>query len=81
MYIKISCDFFLIAMKPKIHHSNHFSHGPPTTSGGPKLTDLREQLGEERNVNRITPIAPMAAPMAPIVHQGWLLLVKGWIIK
>ena len=58
-------------MKPKIHHSNHFSHGLPTTSSGPKLTDLREQLGEERNINRITPIAPIA-PMAPMA-QGWWL--------
>ncbi|CAG8605016.1 10268_t:CDS:10 [Funneliformis mosseae] len=42
--------------RPKVHRNpelNHFSHGPPTTSGGPKLTELREHLGEERFPNRI----------------------------
>jgi hypothetical protein len=43
-----------------VHHRNsdpnNFSHGPPTTSSGPKLTDVREQLGEERRMAPITPI-------------------------
>lgn len=62
----MSCDFFLKVMRPKIHHSNHFSHGPPT-SNGVKLTELREQLGEERNVNCIAQIAPIASV------QGWFI--------
>ncbi|CAI2162316.1 12522_t:CDS:10 [Funneliformis geosporum] len=47
--------------RPKVHRNpdlNYFPHGPPTTSGGPKLSDLKEQLGEERIQNRLISAVP-----------------------
>lgn len=62
----------LIAARPKLHTSSQFSLGLPANVQ--KLTDVREQLGEERNTNRITPtpIAPIT-PIAPMSMAPGLL--------
>lgn len=70
----------LIAARPKLHHPSQYS-----LASVPKLNDLREQLGEEKNTNRIitpiTPIAPIVTPIAPISTQMQGLLSKMMIIS